>query len=206
METTEGRGTEVVERQPQGSTGDLEATVAQYRARKNEFDKAVGQMEKRIRKRNGRLELEVTDPAQIDVDPTLFQVLKEALDETNRRAQARDLDLDALQLATPVVGATADQPAARATNYSGQQTFWWGYRLFLNEADTHTMIKLIALGGTAAVAGFLASVIGAVAAATVAVISGIAVLVLQTICAGGGHDGIFFNFAWPAIPWGVWSQ
>jgi len=193
-----------VEESPRGS-GNPPAEVAQFRAKKDEFEKAIRQVEKHLRKQNGRLELDVNDAKQAGVDPTLFQVLKESLDETNKRVKAGELRVDAVQLETPEAGDAIEE--AVGPGYTGIQTFWWGNRVFLNEPDTHILTDLLkGAATTAVITGMLTNVLGAVPSAIVAGIIAIAALTLVAICGWGAHKGIYFNFAWPAVPWGVWHQ
>jgi len=81
--------------------------------------------------------------------------------------------------------------------------YWWGVKLFVDEAKTKEIIMALqGGGGAAAIAGTL-SVIGAVPSA---VITGIVWLAAFAIgIADANHRGVVFTCTWNGLPW-CWSQ
>jgi hypothetical protein len=185
--------------------------VEEYKKKKDEFERAIRQVEKHVQKKGGRLTLEAKDAKAVDVDPVLFDDLKRALDNTNEQVKSGKLKLDEVLLKTPDLTSRGDRPSGvdvAAVNHSGIQYFWWGYRVFLDHTETDGIAAILQQGAAAgAVLAFLTSAIGgAIPAGVVAGILSLASGVLMSICGAGGHEGIYFNFAWPAIWWGVWHQ
>lgn len=81
--------------------------------------------------------------------------------------------------------------------------YWWGVKLYVDEAKTQEIVKSLEGGsGATAIAGILTG-IGAVPSA---VISGIIYLAGFAIgVADANHRGVIFTCTWFGLPW-VWSQ
>jgi hypothetical protein len=81
--------------------------------------------------------------------------------------------------------------------------YWWGVKLFVDEAKTQEIIMALQGGGAAVAVGGILSAFGAVPAA---VISGLIWLDAFAIgIADANHRGVVFTCTWIGLPW-CWSQ
>lgn len=161
--------------------------------------------------------LNVTNGADIGVDPDTFDILSRSLAQVNENLRTGKLHPSQVELHS-AFGTAAHAEAVRMTaggNCPGVDafnTYWWGYKIQMNQCLIGEIVGIMqtdasVLAIEAAIAGIIAVAIPPVAiaagvAAIAAALWGVGQGVIQYYDAQCGNQGLAFNFLWVSpIPW-----
>jgi hypothetical protein len=184
--------------------------VQRVDATKTKYQHAINEIEKHLSaSSDGTIVLSVKDPAEINVEPDVFDELSKSLGKVNNLLHTGQLHGSHVGLKTDF-GASAALVEPRMTAAGScagtDQTFiyWWGAKVDFNECATQEIIAGMQAGtGIAAIValifgatgvGVLTAVIGALLALGQGVIQ-----YYDQVC---GHRGVAIYFTWfSVIPW-----
>lgn len=199
------------------NNADPAAEAAMMQAKNAEFDRVAALMEKYMYvKKNGQLgldnaafALELRRGGAKAVDPAIFSQLKISLAKTNKKI--RDGEIVASDV-FPSSNVTITEPdptqngEVSSLRYcpgiNGTYFHWWGYRTYLDDCRTHTLVWLLSVGaGGNAIAAYFGWVPGGLIGPILGIYAGTVVWVDDR----GGHNGIYFTHLWSNQTW-FWHQ
>ena len=178
-----------------------------HKQQQDKYEHAIRQLEQHIHVKDGQLVLTIKHASELQLDPQVFDALRQSLNETNQLLQAGKITLDQVHLTLDAQPAPQRGFAVRGA-CAGRDLllwFWWGTKTYVDECTTQELEGMLAVSaGAIAIAGAL-SIIGAVPSAVVAGFLGIEVGYMQFIDGLGGQQGVILNQPWIGPGW-IWHQ
>lgn len=157
---------------------------------------------------------------QEEINPDVFNLLRNQIQETNKLIRAGELSLDEIVLVSTgrnVLGAEltlseySSSKVSHCAGWTGIIYTAWGPRYYFNECHTQAIQGMLwaGTGGTAicaAIAAYLGAAPVALICALAAGLGSIGAGAIQAVDGLGGNQGIYFQMSWTSQILWMWHQ
>ncbi len=191
---------------PMGKGPDVQ-TFQDFAAAARRFEKHlfVGQ--------DGLLYVNAQTGAEIGISETWYQVFETAMEETNRQLRGGALDVTDVRLVDGTHNVFGRQVVSRfrtnnhveCVGRSGLEYTWMGPRLYLNDCQTHLLVKGLYSGATL---GLLCVQLGitSIPCGALSAVAAVGASTIDLIDEMGEHHGVYIQYTWNYQLGWIWHQ